>query len=207
MTELTRRQRQSLDRHRRLILDLADVVDALTADIVATHEAAALLTSSDSPRSGWSDGSGHGSAGSHSDPTLSAVISDEPVSRDLDVIGDRLRDVVDAAQRLHDLTRRIVGRLNRGDGTEAKRQGDDLHDANIGRGSCSGCDRHCDGQGHDRLRTVRSAGTLRDEVELRFCDACYQGWRYAVAKDPVADIWAWCDMRRRRVERMTDVAG
>lgn len=203
MTDLTRRQRYDLDRHRRLLLDIADVLTALAGSqgaVVVAHSAAATLTTGDSPASSWAGDSGHGSVGSHSDPTLSAVISDERTGADLATLGRYLTEFAEAGYRAHDLARRIASRLNRGDGTEAKRQGDDLHDANVGRGPCNACDHHCEGHGHDRLRPVRAAGTLRHEVEVRFCDPCWSAWRYACTTGE-PELWAWIDHRRRRVER------
>ncbi len=199
-TALTRRQRQALDRHRRLILDAADVIVAMTEAIVAAHHAAATLTTGDSPGSSWGDGSTR-SAGDHGDPTGSAAAGDERIAANLDELGRRLVAFRDAGYSAHDVARSITARLNAGDGSEARRADDELHDANVGRGTCSACDRCCEGQGDDRLRTVRAAGTLRTDVELRLCPACRMSWQRAVAADGTADIWVWCDMRRRHIER------
>lgn len=206
MTDLTRRQRYDLDRHRRLLLDIADVLTALAGSqgaIVVAHSAAATLTTGDSPASSWAGDSGHGSVGSHSDPTAAAVLSDERTGADLATLGRYLTEFAEAGYRAHDLARRIASRLNRGDGTEARRLGDDLQDDNVGRGACDACARWCEGQADDRLRTVRQADERGHRQPLRFCNSCRMAWQRSIEREDhdEAGIWIWCDYRRRHIER------
>ena len=200
MTDLTRRQHAELNRDLVILGDAADVIVAMVEATRAAHHAAALLSTGDSPPSSWGDGSSR-SVGDHSDPTGGAALADRPRTDDLAALRRALAAFRDAGYSAHDMARSITARLNAGDGTEARRIDDELHDANVGRGTCAGCDRHCEGQGDDRLRTVRAAGTLRTDVELRLCPACRMSWQRAVAADGTADIWVWCDMRRRHIER------
>lgn len=201
--ELTRRQRRELDRDMVVIVDLGDLVIALRDALDAAHHAAATLTTGDTPASSWSGGGGGRPAGTHSDPTSTAVLGDNHVGSQLDTIRRLLIAHRDAGYRAHDAMRTLTAKLNAGDGSAKRKADDDLHDVNVGRGDCATCARHCEGQGSDRLRTVRAAGTLRHEVELRLCPACRAAWRRAIDTDATTDIWAWCDMRRRHIERTT----
>lgn len=202
MTDLTRRQHAELNRDLVILGDAADVIVAMVEATRAAHHAAALLSTGDSPPSSWGDGSSR-SVGDRSDPTGVAVLADRPRTDDLAALRRALAAFRDAGYTAHDHARAIAAKLNRGDGTAKRRTDDELHDANVGRGTCTACDRWCDGQGTNRLRTVRAAGALRTDVELRMCPACYVAWRRAVDADVTADIWVWCDMRRRHIERTT----
>lgn len=206
MTDLTRRQRHDLDRHRRLLLDIADVLTALAGSqgaIVVAHSAAATLTTGDSPASSWAGDSGHGSVGSHSDPTAAAVLSDERTGADLATLGRYLTEFAEAGYRAHDLARRIASRLNRGDGTQQQRQDDELHDANVGRGACDVCGRWCEGQGHDRRTTLRQDDQHGHRTPLHACGACRKDWGRSIERGDYGtdEVYAWCDDRRRHVER------
>lgn len=200
MTDLTRRQHAELNRDLVILGDAADVIVAMVEVTRAAHHAAALLSTGDSPPSSWGDGSSR-SVGDHSDPTGGAALADRPRTDDLAALRRALAAFRDAGYTAHDHARAIAAKLNRGDGTAKRRTDDELHDANVGRGTCTACDTWCEGQGDDRLRTVRAAGTLRTDVELRLCPACRMSWQRAVAADGTADIWVWCDMRRRHIER------
>lgn len=199
LADLNRRQHQRLNRDLVILHDVADIVVVMAEAIRTAHRAAATLGTGDSPPSGWGNGSTR-PTGTHSDPTGGEAVAAHRVTDELDELHRRLAAFRDTGYAAHDQTQTIIRRLNAGGGREAKRTNDELHDTNIGRGNCSACDTHCEGQGSDRLRTVRPAGTLRSDIELRFCDACYQAWR-STTKDHAAEIWTWCEQRRRRVER------
>lgn len=198
---LTRRQRDTLQRSRVALADVADLVVALSTALPAAHHAAATITTADTPASSWGN-SGH-SAGDHSDPTAVAVLGDHHTTELLADLHRALIAFRDAGYHAHDISNLITAKLHKGGGQQQQTANNTLHDDNIGRGTCGACDKWCEGQTTDRLRIIRAAGTLRTDIELRMCDACRKAWQRAVSTDPTLDIWAWCDMRRRHIERTT----
>lgn len=193
MTDLTRRQHQELHRDRQLLLDVADLIAAMAEAIAAAHRAAAHMTTSDSPGSRWPDGDGGRPVGSHSDPVGSAALSDERANDGLRHLRSTLGAFRDAGYAALNSAQRISGRLAADD---RQRQVDlELDAENIGTGNCDACDRHCPG-GADRLRTVRKADG--HHPGLAMCNACRMAWQRA---DYGTEVYAWCDLRRRRVER------
>lgn len=200
MTTLTTHQRRHLERHQRLVVDLADAIAAIGDQLPVAHHAAALITTTDTPASTWRTDPSH-APGTHSDPTAQAAISDMSAIHQLEQLTGTLIALRDGTYDAANLIGRITRRLDHSGGREGDRQADELHDHNIGRGDCAACGRTCTGTDDDRLRTIRPEGTLRGETELRVCNACRMAWIRHAETTAEPNPWTWSDMRRRRVER------
>lgn len=193
MTDLTAAQHRKLraDQHNLSVATLA--ASHLAGILVEAHLGAALVTTPDTPSSRWATG-GIPGGGTISDPTGQAAVRDAPIDDRLHRLSRGVVDLVASINHLHQLATQLAANLEP-DQKRAGWQGElDLDAENMGAGRCCACDRDVAGTRDDRLRPVGRG-------DLRACDACRKAWQRELDRNLDADYYAWCDDRRRRVER------
>jgi hypothetical protein len=146
--ELTRKQRADLNRQRNLVGDIQDVMAALLEGpsvdkpqgvLELAHVAAALVTTGDSPGSGWKTDQVTSSV--VSDPTGNAVTLDAYINALSTDNADRLRKLRDDAHRLWEQHTQLASYL-----TERP------HRPPAGQGECMVDGEFVPGIGNDRIK-------------------------------------------------------
>lgn len=198
MTELTRNQQKRLQTDRVLALDVADIATALADGTLASaHHAAASNTTGPTPSSRWPDNDTRTSIGSHSDPTASAALSDEAIT---DKLADLRRTLEAWRATGYELVQLCNDVISRTLDTDPDRDSDPkLDEQNRGEGTCAVCGHACPGTDRDRLRPIRKETGYVEE--LLACPPCEQSWRRYKASHLDADVYHWCQERRRHADK------